>query len=125
MSGEGLQYAIRFRRYARADAQEAMVRLAERVNSDYALAWYAGLHHAVATLATFPKRGSIADERRLFRDEVRVLPYRHTPGSAVYQIFYTVVEAEEDSPYVYILHVRHGARKPMTRAEARKIEAED
>ncbi len=48
--------------------------------------------------------------------------HRYSPGSATYHIFFTVAEAEEDAPYVYILHVRHGARKPMTRAEARKIE---
>ncbi len=41
----------------------------------------------------------------------------------VYRILYEIVQDDEDAPYVHILHIRHGSRKPMTRAEARKIEA--
>lgn len=124
MSEDGTTYAIRYRHRAQIDAQETLVRLAELTNADHAAAWYSGLQDILATLATFPERAPIADERRFFRDEVRVLLYRHTPGSATYRIFYTVVESEEDAPSVYVLHIRHGARKPMTRAEARKIEAD-
>lgn len=125
MSEDGLRYAIRFRRYAQADAQEALVRLAELTDAAYAVAWYAGLQNAVATLATFPKRWPVADKNRFFRDEVRVMPYRYTPSGAAYQIFYTIAESEEDTPYVFVLHLRHAARKPMTRAEAWKIEEDE
>ena len=124
MSEDGTTYAIRFRRRALTDIQEAMVRLSEVVNPDHAIAWYSGLQDTLATLATLPERCPIAGEKRFFRDEVRVHPYRYSPGGATYRIFFTIVEADEDAPSVYILHVRHGARKPMTRAEARKIEEE-
>lgn len=86
MSEDGTTYAIRYRRRAQTDAQEAVVRLAELTDSDHAAAWYSALQDALATLATFPERAPIADERRFFRDDVRVLLYRHTPGSATYRI---------------------------------------
>lgn len=121
---DGTTYAIRFRRRGKTDVQEAMIRLAEIVNPDHAVAWYSGLDDTLAKLATLPKRCPIADERRYFRDEVRVHPYRYGSRGATYHIFFTIAEADEDGPCVYILHVRHGARKPITRAEARKIEEE-
>ena len=83
MSEDGLIHAIRFRRHAQADAQEALIRLAELTNNVYAAAWYSGLQNAVATLATLPKRWPIADKNQFFRDEVRVMPYRYTPSSAM------------------------------------------
>lgn len=124
MSEDGTVYAIRFRRRAQTEIQEALVRLAEMVSPDHAVAWHLGLQNALATLATLPKRCPIADEKRFFQIEVRVHSYRYSPGSATYHIFFTIAEADEDGPCVYIMHVRHGARKPMTRVEARKIEEE-
>ncbi len=117
-------YAIRYRRRAQTEAEELLVSLAERTDLDQAISWHLGLQNALATLATFPKRLPIADESRFFQNEVRVLLYRQTSKGTAYRIFYTIVESEEDAPYVYILHIRHGARKPITRAEARKIEEE-
>ena len=121
---EELTYALRFRRQAQADVNEAIVRLAELVDIEHAASWYMGLQSSLATLATFPRRCPVAKEKQLFRDEVRILPYRHRPGNAIYQIFFVVSETDEDAPSVYILHIRHAARKPMTRTEARKIEDE-
>lgn len=86
-------YAIRFRRRAQTDIQEALIRLAEVMNPDHAVAWYTGLQNALATLATLPKRHPIAGERRFFRDEVRVMPYRYSPRSVIHRIFFTIVEA--------------------------------
>ena len=126
MSGYEGTYALRVHRLATVDMIEAYERLAEATNEDYAADWYIGLQKALATLATLPKRGPVAEEDRLFRRvEVKVVPYRHGSGRVVHHVFYSVHEPGEDAPFVHILHVRHGARKPMTRAEARKIEAED
>ena len=117
-------YAIRYRRQAQADVEEILVSLAERIDYDHAAAWYLGFQNALASLGTLPKRLPIADEIRFFQNEVRVFLFRQTPRGASFRIFYTVIESEEDVPYVYILHVRHGSRKPVTWAEARGIEEE-
>jgi len=37
--------------------------------------------------------------------------------------FYTIRQDSLDGPRVTILHIRHAARKPLTREEARAIEA--
>jgi len=61
-----------------------------------------------------------------FRRDVRRLVYRR-PGSSrtspVYLVLYSVEDATLDGPLVSILSVRHAARKPLTRDEARAIEA--
>lgn len=46
--------------------------------------------------------------------------YRRRPGSPAYRVLFTIVEEEGEPPFVRIVHVRHGARRPMTRAEARE-----
>jgi len=121
---EGQTYAIRFRRQARVDIDEARERLAGITSLDHADAWYDGLLNVLANLATNPNRNPLAHEDRLFQDQVHVFPYRLSPRGVAYRVFYTIAEADEDAAFLYVLHVRHGARKPMTRAEARKIEEE-
>lgn len=122
MSEEGQTYAIRFRRQAREDINAARKRLADTTSGDHADVWHDGLLDVLAALATNPNRHPLAHEGRFFRDSVHVFPYRLSPRGVVYRVFYTITEAGDDAAFVYVLHVRHGARKPMTRAEARKIE---
>jgi plasmid stabilization system protein ParE len=117
-------YALRFTPRARADVDTAHARLMELAGEKVADEWQAGLFAAIATLATTPRR-QIAPESARFQQEVRQLVYRRRPGSVAYRILYTIVETEEDAPYVRILHVRHGSARPITRAEARKIETEE
>lgn len=119
-----ISYAVRLRRYAQADVDEAFISLADAIDVDYATAWLSGLRGTLAKLATFPKRWLVVKTGR-FRQEVRVVPYRYNPGGVTYLVHFLISEAEDDAPTVYILHVRHGARKPISLAEARKIEAED
>lgn len=66
----------------------------------------------------------IAPEQARFRQEIRQIIYRRRAGSVAYRVLYTIVEAEDDAPYVRILHVRHGSARPITRAEARELEAD-
>lgn len=124
MSDEYQIYAIRFRRQARIDIDTAREWLANTTDEDHADAWHDGLLDALATLATYPDRYPVAHEDRLFQGEVHVFPYRQSRNSVAYRVFYTIAEAADDPAFIYVLHVRHGARKPMTRAEARKIEEE-
>ena len=123
MSYEGQTYAIRFRRQARQDMDEARERLADIMSQDHADNWHDGLIDSLAGLATNPNRYPLAHENRLFQDDVHVFPYRRSRDSIAYRVFYTIAEAtDDDAAFVYVLHIRHGARKPMTRAEVQKIE---
>lgn len=122
MSRENQRYAIRFRSRARRELNDARTRLAEVTNPEHALDWYNGFLDTLALLADNPNRNAIAYESRYFRDTVHALVYRLTVRGVGYRVFYTIIESEIDVPIVSIMHIRHGARKPMTRAEARKIE---
>jgi hypothetical protein len=48
-----------------------------------------------------------------------------SPNSVAYLVLFTVEDNTPDGPRVTILHVRHAARKPLSRAEARAIQNED
>ena len=117
-------YAIRLRRIAQRDINEEIVRIATLMDEKYAVEWHRGLLDKIAALSALPRRAPTADENHLFRGEVRVIPYRFRAG-AFYRLFYSVHEPAEDALFVLILHLRHGARKPMTRREARVIETDN
>ncbi len=78
-----------------------------------------------AELSSYPERCAAARESWLFQSEVHVALYSLSPRSSVYRILFTIQEANGDPATVYILSVRHGARKPMTRAEAREVEKDE
>ncbi len=115
-------YAIRIHSSARRDIEEVVNRMVILTDEKYAAEWHSGLLDKMAAIATFPRRTPLADENCLFRAEVRVILYRFASSNAVYRILYSINEPDEDAPFIHVLHIRHGARKPMTRAEARKIE---
>lgn len=117
-------YAIRIRPIAQRDIDEATNRIAIFTDEKHAKEWRDGLLKKLATLATLSRRAPVAEENRLFAGDVRVIPYRLSAGGAAYRVFFSIQEPTEDAPFVHILHIRHGARKPMTRAEAREIEAD-
>ena len=122
---EPRRYALRLLPSANRDRIEAAAWIAELVGEDAAQAWRSGVLAAVATLAENPRRFAVQErESRLPGREVRRLLYRRTPGSAAYHVFYTVAEDSPDGPRVSILHIRHAARRPLSRAEAREIRDE-
>ena len=125
MSRDEQRYAVRFGNRARLDTDEARVRLAEVTDLDHALDWYNGFLDVLATLASNPNRHPIAYENRFFQDTVYAFLYRLTPRSVGYRVFFTIVGATDDAPFVHLIHVRHGTRKPVTRAEARRIEEDN
>ena len=51
--------------------------------------------------------------------------YRRTAGGPAYRVLFVLRENSDDAPTVTIIHVRHAAHKPMTRKEAREIEASE
>ncbi len=116
-------YAVRLSRQADQDAEEATLYL-DNATSDKTLAkeWLVGLYLEIGRLATSPRRHVVLEgETRLFGRETRRVIYRRSPSSVAYLVFFSVAEVSEDGPTVTILHIRHGSRKPLTRAEALEI----
>jgi plasmid stabilization system protein ParE len=73
---------------------------------DAGIRWFLALRDAIASLAEFPKRCSLAPENAVFPFEVRHLLYGRTPH--VYRILFTI-----ENETVYVLHIRHGRRQPL------------
>jgi plasmid stabilization system protein ParE len=69
--------------------------------------WFSRLDDAIASLAAFPERCSLAPESVQFPFEVRQLLYGRNPH--LYRILFTI-----DGEVVKILHIRHGRRKPKS-----------
>lgn len=122
MSEEPHFYALRITPRAAADIDAAYARLVELTDVEIADDWKAGLLEAVAPLA-FMSHRQIAPEQARFQQEIRQIIYRRRTGSVAYRVLFTIVEEKDDASYVRVLHVRHGAARPITRAEAKEIEA--
>lgn len=76
--------------------------------SDAASGWYNGLEEAVYALAEYPFRCPVAPEARKARRRLRHLLYGKKPH--VYRVIY---EVDERRQVVWVLHIRHGARRKM------------
>ena len=118
-----ITWAIRTTKRARSDMEAAEERLAVLADEEIAEAWSEGLNIEIAKLAQFPASWPVAEEDKLFRESVRRMLYRRTPGGPAYRVLFVLREDPDDAPTVTIIHVRHAAQKPMTRKEAREIEA--
>ncbi|MGI4789685.1 MAG: hypothetical protein ACRYFS_12635 [Janthinobacterium lividum] len=126
MRGNGEQpfvWAIRYNIRAKSDIAAAWRHFAESGSEDIANVWEEGLYAEVAKLARIPTRWPIAEEDKLFRESVRRMLYRRTPGGPAYRVLFVLRQNPDDAPTVAIIHIRHAAQKPMTRKEAREIEA--
>jgi plasmid stabilization system protein ParE len=95
------RYRIRPTKSAVDDAEEIMEWLL-RENADAAYRWYQGLFTAFDSLRSNPKRCSRAPEAEVFEAEVRHFFY------GMYRIIFEIT-----SDSVYIIHVRHAARRPI------------
>ena len=116
-------YAIRFTHRALADRDAEAARYRSFIGDEIADEWIEGLLDAIATLATMPIR-ALAPENDRFRYEIRQLTYRRRPHAPTYRILYTLRQDLEEGPTATIFHIRHGARRPITRREAREMEGE-
>lgn len=117
-------YALRLTQRALADIDAAHARFVELTEEAIADEWKDGLFDAIARLATVPGRQVIPESAR-FSQEIRQILYRR-PGSRVaYRVLFTALASSPDGPIVTIIAVRHGAARPITRAEAQAIEADE
>jgi len=122
---EPQQYAIRISEHAQRDTDAEYVWLAENVSLDIANEWRTGWREAIAELATFPRRCSRAPEN--FHIEVRQLLFRRKGSQISHRVLFRFINEEadaQDPPTVKIMHIRHSARRPLTRSEIRAPEAE-
>ena len=91
---------------AESDAEFIFEWLISQHAAETGARWFSALDDAIAYLATFPDRCSLAPESVRFPYEVRQLLYGRKPH--LYRILFTI-----DRETVKILHIRHGRRKPV------------
>lgn len=85
-----------------AEEMEQGYRWIARHSLGAAKKWYNGCLDAIESLDQFAERCPIAPENELFSEEIRHFIYGN------YRIIFTVRGSA-----VHILHVRHGARRPV------------
>lgn len=123
-SQEPATYALRFAPRALADIDTAHARFVELAGQEAADEWKDSLLDSIAALGFMPHRQVIPEVAR-FQQQVRRILHRR-PGSRVaYRVLFIVQEDGPDGPRVNIFALRHAAARPIARAEAPEIEAEE
>ena len=100
-----MKYKLIIQPPALEDLDEAYDWIRQRA-PEAAARWFNGFVDALETLRSFPERCGVAPEDAYFEQEIRQLLYGRRGG--VYRALFTIVGDE-----VHVLHVRHGARKPL------------
>lgn len=95
-------YKVESTKRALADADEAFMWIFNEGVPEAALLWYDGLIEALRSLERSPLRCGSARENSFFEDDIRQLIYGR------YRILFTV-----KGNTVYVLRVRHAARKTL------------
>lgn len=95
--------------HAAQDIEEHYVWIQER-NPAAAEKWFNGIMVAIATLKDFPERCSRIPEQGSFAQEIRHLIYQK------HRIIFTIKHT-----VVYILAVRHTAKKPLENQDLEEI----
>ena len=124
-------YALRFSQEAIRAVNALFVYVADNCGkvgdeaTDYAIAYRDDLYSHIAKLATLPHRYAVAEEARYMGyPPVRALPFRHHTAGSTWRVLYRIHESNPlDAAFVEIVTIRHGSQKPMTRKEARAIDA--
>jgi plasmid stabilization system protein ParE len=108
-----MNYHVEFTDVAEMET-EAILLWINGQSPDRAGRWQEGLEQAVSSLSEFPRRCGLAPENSHFQAEIRQLLF----GS--YRILFTLLDLDGDGEEetVRILHVRHGARRPLGAEEA-------
>jgi mRNA-degrading endonuclease RelE of RelBE toxin-antitoxin system len=91
---------------------EALYLEKNAAGSPDAARWYNGLERAVYTLETRPNRCPGAPEARKMKRQLRHLLYGVKP-----HVYRVIFEVDERRHNVWVLTIRHGARKPLKPAD--------
>jgi len=100
-----MKYKLIIQPPALEDLEEAYDWIRQRA-PEGAARWFNGFVDALETLRSFPERCGVAPEDQYFEQEIRQLLYGRRGG--VYRALFTI-----EGDKVHVLHVRHGARKPL------------
>ena len=122
------RYGLHIQTRAGRDIEAHLGRLAEIAGADVAREWREGLLTAVSTLAENPRRCPLIPEQTRFLRETRQLLYRRTPSGPAWRVLFIIEDTEAGSlepPTVHLIHVRHGAQRPITRTEAKQLETNE
>ena len=84
-------------------------------DSQAAARWYNGLESAVYALESYPHRCAVAPEARKIKRKLRHSLYGKKPH--VYRIIYEIDEVRRT---VWVLTIRHGARRSLKRSYLNK-----
>jgi plasmid stabilization system protein ParE len=101
-----MAYRVEITAEAEHDAEAILEWLLAQHAGDTGTLWFNSLASAIESLTEFPERCPRAPENILFPFEVRQLLYGQAPH--VYRILFTI-----ENDIVYLLHIRHGRRKPL------------
>ncbi len=90
-------------------------------NEARAMALRTGLRDMAVSLNVNPERHPVAEhESQMFGFTVRRTLHRLTKGSTVaHHLIYFAEKEGPDGPVVFVVHVRHASRAPLTEDEAR------
>jgi toxin ParE1/3/4 len=102
-----MPYSVEFAARAARDL-EILYLERNAAESPAAARWYNGLEDAVYALGAHPNRCPVAPESRKLKRKLRNLLYGKKPH--VYRVIY---EVEEQRQTVWVLTIRHGARKTV------------
>lgn len=105
-----MPYQIEMASIAEAEADQAFLWISQITSRENAQKWYQGLLQKIESLATMPKRCSLAPENEYFSQEIRQLFYGK--GKSLYRILFTVIESKNVS-LVRILHIRYFAQETL------------
>jgi len=100
-----MTFRVEFTDSAQRDAQDAYRYIAGRSPVN-AARWFKQLCRTVESLAEFPARCPLAPESPHFDEPIRQRLF------GPYRILFVIRKRS-----VYVLHIRHGARRPMTAEE--------
>jgi toxin ParE1/3/4 len=106
-----MAYLVEFSARATGDL-EALYLEKDAVESEAAARWFNGLEEAVSSLEWYPDRCPAAPEARKLRRKLRHLLYGKKPH--IYRVIY---ELDEGRQAVWVLAIRHGARRSLKRSD--------
>jgi plasmid stabilization system protein ParE len=116
-----LSFFVRIRERARRDLAQGFDHQVKWNGYKIADEWDEGFIDALGTLSENPRSCPPCPELENRRQEFRQLWYRRTPDATPWRAIFTIDDTEN---LVDVLHLRHGARRPLTRKEQREIATE-
>ena len=102
-----------------ADLDAIMGFITGEASIDIARKWFAAILGAIETLGEMPARCPLAPEAEELGEEIRLL--LHGKKNRAYKIYFKLHHTVESSGSVRVFHVRHWARKPLTREELEEL----